>query len=242
MKFLSLFTGCGAFDLGLERAGMTCVGQCEIDPFCRAVLAKHWPAVPRWEDVKTLSGDDVRRAAGPVDCIAGGFPCQDISLAGSGEGLAGKRSGLWSQFFRLIRDLRPRFVIVENVAALRSRGLVTVLGDLASIGFDAEWSTLSSCAMGATHMRRRLFIVAHSDGQHGAKGVRTGHSPAFRPLQAFNGFESARADAKARMENPSELYRGADAAPRRMDRNRAVGNAVDPHVAEWIGRRLMEAI
>src|SRR5690348_7144513 len=119
LRVLDLFSGIGGFSLGLERTGgFETVAFCEIDPFCRRVLAKHWPNVPCFEDVTTLRGESV----GPVDAICGGFPCQDISYAGNGAGLAGARSGLWFEYARLIRELGPKLVLVENVAALLSRG------------------------------------------------------------------------------------------------------------------------
>ena len=140
MNVLDLFSGIGGFSLGLERAGFTTVAFCEIDPYARAVLRKHWPLVPQFEDVRDLTADALSRYdIGPIDVICGGFPCQDISHAGKGAGLAGERSGLWSEIARLVGELRPRYVIVENVAALRGRGLERVLGDLAEIGYDAEW-------------------------------------------------------------------------------------------------------
>lgn len=210
---------------------------CEIDPFCRRVLAKHWPDVPIFEDVRELTAD----AVGPVDIIAGGFPCQDISRAGSGLGLDGSRSGLWGEFFRLIRDIRPRFVLVENVAALLDRGMGRVLGDLASIGFDAEWSCVSACAMGAPHMRQRVFVVAYPNGVDEWQRVRHSDAQQDGPLSAVDRLESARACWRARLANPSELYRGADGVPFRLDRNRGLGNAVVPQVVEQIGRAIMSA-
>lgn len=132
LSFLSLFSGIGGIDLGLERAGMRCVGQVEIDPYCRAVLARHWPSVPQWDDVRTFKREQLKERP---DLIAGGFPCQDVSNAGTRTGLDGHRSGLWTEFHRIVREIRPRFVLVENVAALLVRGLDRVLGDLASCGY-----------------------------------------------------------------------------------------------------------
>lgn len=163
MRVPDLFSGIGGFSLGLERTGgFQTVAFCEIDPFCRRVLAKHWPEVPIYEDVRTLDavrldGDGIGR----IDVICGGFPCQDISLAGKGAGLEGERSGLWSEIARLAGELRPRFVIVENVAALLGRGLDRVLGDLAEIGFDAEWHCIPASAIGARHGRDRIWLVAY---------------------------------------------------------------------------------
>lgn len=161
MRVLDLFSGIGGFSLGLERAGMETVAFCEISPVCRHLLAHHWPDVPRFDDVTTLTGEQV----GPVDVICGGFPCQDISFAGKGAGLAGERSGLWREYARLVRELRPAFVIVENVAALLGRGLGDVLGDLAALGYDAWWDCIPAAAVGAPHRRDRLWIVAYARGQ-----------------------------------------------------------------------------
>ena len=116
MNVLDLFSGIGGFSLGLERAGMKTVAFCEIEPFCRAVLAKHWPGVPIYEDVRSLTGAGLASAGIVPDAICGGFPCQDISIAGKGAGLDGERSGLWHEYRRLIAEIRPRWVIIENVA------------------------------------------------------------------------------------------------------------------------------
>lgn len=161
MRFGSLFSGIGGIDLGLERAGMTCAWQVERDAYCSAVLAKHWPGVRRYEDVRTFPPAlTAFPDADDIDLIAGGFPCQDVSQAGKGEGIDGERSGLWREYARIVRVLRPRFVLVENVSRLTIRGLDRVLGDLAELGFDAEWTRLSAADLGAPHLRQRIFIVA----------------------------------------------------------------------------------
>lgn len=126
----SLFSGIGGLELGLERAGMRTVWQVEQNEYCRKVLAKHWPDVQRFIDVREVGAHNLP----PVDLICGGFPCQDISNAGTMEGLAGERSGLWSEYARIVRELRPRYVVVENVSALLARGIGCVLGDLAGLG------------------------------------------------------------------------------------------------------------
>ncbi len=166
LKVLDLFSGIGGFSLGLERTGgFETVAFCEIEPFPRRVLAKHWPKVPCYDDVRTLTADTLRRDGIAVDVICGGFPCQDISFAGNGAGIAhGTRSGLWSEYARLIGELRPQFVIVENVAALLGRGLDRVLGDLAAVGYDAEWHCIPASAIGAPHRRDRLWVVGHTAG------------------------------------------------------------------------------
>ena len=164
LKLLDLFSGIGGFSLGLERTGgFETVAFCEIDKFCQKVLRKHWPHVRQYTDVTKLTAAQLAADGVTVDVICGGFPCQDISLAGRGAGMGeGTRSGLWSEYARLIGELRPRYVIVENVSALLSRGLDRVLGDLAEIGYDAEWHCIPASAVGAPHRRDRVWIVAHS--------------------------------------------------------------------------------
>jgi DNA (cytosine-5)-methyltransferase 1 len=162
LRVLDLFSGIGAFSLGLERAGMRTVAFCEIEPFARRVLAKHWPDIYIFDDVRTLSAQHLTGMGIGVDVICGGFPCQDISVAGRGAGIGGERSGLWSEFARIIGEVGPRYVIVENVAALLGRGLGDVLGDLASLGYDAEWHCIPAAAVGAPHIRDRIWIVAYA--------------------------------------------------------------------------------
>ena len=242
LNVLDLFSGVGGLALGLERAGLSTVAFCERDEYARRVLARHWAGVPCYPDVCELTAD--RLAADGVprpDVIAGGFPCQDISFAGSGAGLAGERSGLWREFARLIGELRPRFVLVENVAALLVRGIGDVLGDLSRIGYDAEWSVVSACSVGAPHVRRRVFIVAYPDSIYGWPRVRDTAARPERQVQTDDSLEGSRAGWRARMANPSELYGGADGLPAGLDRNRGIGNAVVPQVAETIGRALMRA-
>jgi DNA (cytosine-5)-methyltransferase 1 len=233
----SLFSGIGGLELGLERAGLgPVVWQVEREPYCRAVLAKHWPDAARHDDVCAVGAHTLT----PVDVICGGFPCQDVSYAGEGAGIAeGTRSGLWFEYARLVRELRPRYVVVENVAALLTRGLGVVLGDLARLGYDAEWSTVSACSVGAPHVRQRVFVVAYPDGQHGRPGLRYPAARPNGPLQAVDSLEGARARYRARLADPSALYRGADGVPHRLERNRAIGNAVAPDVGTAIGRLIV---
>ena len=159
MRFVSLFAGIGGLDLGLERAGMTCVAQVEKDLWCQQVLAKHWPDVPRWGDINNLDPKELP----DHDLIAGGFPCQPVSAAGLRLAQDDPR-WLWPSFFRIVRDVRPRFVVVENVPGLTVRGMGDVLGDLASIGYDTEWQSIPAAAVGAPHLRWRIFIVASPSG------------------------------------------------------------------------------
>ena len=174
LRVLDLFSGIGGFSLGLERTGgFETVAFCEIEPFPRRVLAKHWPEVPCYDDVRTLTAARLASDGIAVDVICGGFPCQDISVAGKRAGIAeGTRSGLWSEIDRLIGELRPAYVIVENVANLL-RGPVEqpggwfgrVLGDLAERGYSAEWENIPASAMGAPHRRERVWLVAYPNGE-----------------------------------------------------------------------------
>ena len=177
MRVLDLFSGIGGFSIGLERAGMSTVAFCECEPFPTAVLAERWPHVPCYPDVRELTAD--RLAADGlvgIDVIAGGFPCQDISLAGKGAGLGGERSGLFREIVRLAGEVRPRWIFLENVAAIRSRGLEEVLGALAALGYDACWDCVPASALGAPHRRDRVWIVAHAD-QHVGREGRAGDGP-----------------------------------------------------------------
>jgi DNA (cytosine-5)-methyltransferase 1 len=263
----SLFAGIGGFDLGFERAGMRTVWFCEQDPFCQRVLARHWPGVPVFPDVRALDG----AAAGRVDVLCGGFPCQDLSVAGRGAGLDGERSGLWGEYARLIRDLRPRYVVVENVAALLARGMGRVLGDLAACGYDAEWDCIPASAVGAPHRRDRVWLVAYPqrDAVRVEPGWRRGEGRAGTALAAVDGEERPVADAEVvairpglRPDEPRRVGRGrpgdrggtdgdwwatepdvgrvADGVPQRVDRLRALGNSLVPQIAEHIGRRIVE--
>ena len=184
-QLLDLFSGIGGFSLGLERSGgFKTVAFCEIEPFCRRVLAKHWPEVPCYDDIRLLTAERLAADGIAVDAICGGFPCQDISHAGRGAGLNGDRSGLWFEYARLIGELRPRYVIVENVAALLVRGLERVLGSLAEIGYDAEWHCIPASAVGAPHIRDRIWIVAQP--QHTDADIPGSHRAS---LDQFGGVE-----------------------------------------------------
>ena len=158
MKLLDLFSGIGGFSLAAEWVWgeeLEIVGFVEIDKYCQKVLKKHWPNVPIWNDIKTFHYD------GEVDLITGGVPCQDISIAGKGAGIEGEKSGLWSEYKRIIGECRPEFALIENVPALTYRGLDRILCDLAEIGYNAEWQCISASEMGSWHKRERIWIVAY---------------------------------------------------------------------------------
>lgn len=247
LTFISLFAGIGGMDLGLERAGMECVAQVEIDDYATKVLAKHWPNVTKFRDVRDVGAHNL-----PVcDLIAGGFPCQDISQAGKRAGLSGERSGLWFEFHRIICELRPRYVLVENVAALRTpirragrfiepAPISRVLGDLAESGYDAEWDCIPASAVGAPHQRDRVFIVAYSNGQR----CRQMEQPVLGGTQAQRATNTIEYSRSTRgggwWQTEPDVGRVAYGVPDRLDRLRGLGNAVVPQVAEFIGSLIME--
>ena len=240
MNVLDLFSGIGGFSLGLERAGMRTVAFCEIEPRRRDDLRRLWPGVPIHDDIRTLRGADV----GHVDVIAGGFPCQDISSAADAPaGIDGERSGLWRDFARLIGELRPQFAIVENVADLTVRGLGRVLGDLAALGYDAEWHCIPASAVGAPHPRDRIWIVAYAPEVFGEKQF--GNQP--RRILSRDGLlalveNEGRGNSVASWwaAEPS-VGRVVYGVPHRVDRLGALSNAVVPQIPEIIGRAIMSA-
>lgn len=170
MRVLSLFAGIGGMDLGLERAGMTVVAQCEIDPFCRQVLRKHWPKVKQYDDVRTLSGEQVKREVGPVDVCVGGYPCQPFSTAGKRGGAEDDRH-LWPEMRRLVEALRPAWVVGENVAGHITLGLDQVLSDLDTLGYASRAFVIPAVAVDAKHRRDRVWIVAHANSSRQCAGT-----------------------------------------------------------------------
>jgi DNA (cytosine-5)-methyltransferase 1 len=244
---MDLFSGIGGFSLGLKRAsGFRTVAYCEIDGYCQRVLLSrmhdgHLDSAPICTDVRALDGGPWN---GTVDLICGGFPCQDISDAGLRRGLDGERSGLWSEIARLVRQVRPKYLVVENVAALLHRGMGRVLGDLADCGLDAEWRVLPACGFGAPHCRERVWIVAHP---HSKRLLRWTGNPSSewegvvevqRRTQQLEGL----LQAQVRSGVPARSGRGVhDGVPKRVDRLCSLGNSIVPVVAEWIGRRILEA-
>lgn len=222
MKVGSLFTGIGGFDLGLERAGVEVAWQCEIDPHARAVLAKHWPGVPCYDDVRGITAG----AVAPVDLICGGFPCQDVSVAGRRAGLAGERSGLWFEFHRVLAELKPPWVVIENVPGLLSsnggRDMGTVLGGLGDLGYRWAYGVLDAQWFGVAQRRRRVFVVGH---------LGDGRAAEVLPLpDGMCGNPPARATAGEEVAGTlgGDLGRGSSGGP---------GNDLDGHGAYVITRR-----
>jgi DNA (cytosine-5)-methyltransferase 1 len=267
-KVLDLFSGIGGFSLGLEATGgFETVAFCEIEPYPIAVLKKHWPNIPVYKDVKTLTKERLDADGIFVDVICGGFPCQDISLAGKGAGIAGERSGLWFEFHRLIKEIKPKVIIAENVSALRSRGLEEVLRSLFEIGYDAEWHCIPASAVGAPHRRDRIWIVAYPNTQFGRGEQSIGVSSSGKTWDKFGGSHSDVANASGKrlqrdewqrqagtQEQPSGHFtkcswwdiepnvgRMADGVSHRAHRLRALGNAVVPQIPQMIGKAILNA-
>lgn len=240
MNVLSLFAGIGGLELGLERAGMTVVGQVERDPYCMSVLTHHWPEVPKHDDVTTAVDWWRGAVRPPVHVVAGGFPCQPFSTSGLRRGVADER-WLWPAMRDVISAVRPRYVVVENVAALvrDADAFGAVLADLHELGFDAEWSIVPACALGAPHTRERLLLVAHPPSDHvqdqgqgsqAARGLRAEPRGDRRPIRR----------AVRWLPEPA-LDRVAHGVPSRLVRGplHALGNAVVPSVGELAGELVM---
>ena len=237
-NLLDLFSGIGGFSLGLERTGgFETVAFCEFDKEAQATLRARYPGTPIYDDVRTLTGARLHADGLRPNAICGGFPCQDVSLAGGGEGLDGARSGLWFHFYRLICELRPDVVFVENVAALLGRGLGRVLGCLAAIGYDAEWHCIPASYAGARQLRDRVWIVAYPQ-RHDVQG---------RAPVTKGWCETSRAEQLAGLVQPctwptisGARNRGTGhGIPRGIHRNKQLGNAVVPQMPELIGRAFL---
>ena len=281
----SLFSGIGGLDLGLERAfsgELQTIWQVEENEFCQAVLERHWPHAKRYDDVRTVGANNLE----PVDVLCGGFPCQDISIAGKGEGLDGKRSGLWWEFHRLINELRPRVAVMENVSAIDVRGLSAVVGSLAQIGYDCQWTIISAAQCGAPHLRRRWFGVAYpssiANGGRATTNTSAGQSRQNSSIQAGRSSthvydtagdatntnsqrvkeqpiwsesveatrqsECGSSQAAGTRQNywqgfPTQppVRRRNDGVSNRVDRLRALGNAVVPQCSEWVGQQIINS-
>ena len=230
MNELALFAGAGGGLLASEKLGWQTICAVELDEYCRRILIQRQndgslqSKFPIWDDVCTF---DARPWRGRVDVVTGGFPCQDISSAGSKEGISGKSSGLWRQMARIVCEVRPRFVFVENSAMLTARGLGTVLADLAAMGFNARWGMLGASAVGAPHRRNRLWIMAYTNGN------------GFDQRIARNDGSEKNAWSEHRLEHHrrSGLYatpgvcRMADGVAYRLDRLKAIGNGQVPQCA-----------
>lgn len=262
----SLFSGVGLCDLGLSWAGMRHVFFCEIDPYCRSVLTKHWPTIPIHTDIRMLKGSNLPH----VDVLCGGFPCQDVSQGGNRAGIKeGTRSGLWYEYVRLIEEIQPRYVIIENVRGLLSCGIEIVLQSLAAIGYDAEWEVLPADALGAPHRRERVFIVAYpnsngfdhrhrllsplrrvvADNQQTIRvsdwlGIRFDRSRKASAREAYRGTVIYRMDdGGTKGLDGSDCVKSLtrDIVPIWINRLKALGNGIVPQQAQAIASCILEA-
>lgn len=247
MQYISLFSGIGGFDLGFDQAGMECVLQVEKDEKARAVLAHHWPNVPKMELVEDVTRESVRQLRiETVDLICGGFPCQPISEAGLRQAQNDER-WLWPEYFRVVCEFMPRWVVIENVSGLLDRGGCGVLRNLAQIGYDAEWQALPASAFGAPHIRERVLIVAYpsSFGRMDAAKIfdRVVEEALPQSKEAWGTSYPKRGNGgTVRLFPDSELLRVDDGFPSELDKARVtqLGNAIVPQITEWIGRRIRE--
>lgn len=244
MRVLSLFSGGGLGDFGLTLAGMEIVGQVEIDEYCQKILKLRWPEVPKWRDIRDVKGAEVIKTCGAVDLISGGFPCQDISTAKpEGEGIDGEKSGLWKEMFRIICEIMPRFVLVENSSALLFRGLGNVLSDLAKIGYDAEWDCIPASALGLPHQRDRIWIIAYPDGI-GLNENQNLLQGKFNRQSCWGGaydrIDLSFGETKIQSLVVPEYLRNHDGGSNLMERIHLLGNGQVVQVVEWIGKRIME--
>jgi len=251
MRVLDLFSGIGGFSLGLERAGMRTVAFCEIDPFCRRVLRKHWPEVPIHEDIRVLNGRTIS-----TDVICGGFPCQPFSHAGKRRGAADHRY-LWPEMRRVIAEARPAWVFGENVVGIVRMELDTVLSDLDSLGYACRTFVIPAAAVDAPHIRKRVWVVArHANGNGESIGavdaevagmqgdVADADGQGLEERQGERGDDAAQFSSfvgGSRWFAEPGVGRVAYGIPYRMDRLRALGNAVVPQIPEIIGRAITKA-
>lgn len=253
LRVLDLFSGIGGFSLGLERTGgFETVAFCEIEEFPRRVLAKHWPEVPCYHDVRELTADKLASDGIAVDVITGGFPCQDVSSSGHKRGMDGTRSGLWSEIIRLACNLQPQVIFVENVANLlageRGAWFGRVLGDLAEIGYNAEWHCLPASYIGLPQSRDRVWIVAYPK-RFGWLRLDEGFKK-IRSSVYLESFGEGWADTVQLLPTMGELFRqpssdivrNDDGLSEGLDRLKGCGNAVVPQIPELIGHAILEAI
>ena len=248
LRVLSLFAGIGGFDLGLERTGgFKTVAFCEIDPFCQRVLAKHWPTVPCYEDVRELTAERLWADGITPNVIAAGFPCQDASVGqtqwGKRVGIHGERTGLFYEVTRLARELGVELVLLENVPGLLTAGFGYVLGAMADSGFDVEWRCLSASALGLPHRRNRLWIVGYACGSR-LSGHHAGQSILESAQAALAQHGHAASGAWSALDRDLDSLRGGDGLSVAMERRRvrALGNSIVPQIPQAIGRAILASL
>lgn len=255
LNLLDLFSGIGGFSLSAKWAlkeHVNTIGFCEIDEYCHAVLQKHFKNVPIYGDVRELTPRKINYKK--VDIVTGGFPCQDISMAGKGAGIEGERSGLWKEMFRIIRQCEPRWAIIENVSALTHRGLTVVLNDLAKAGYDAEWQCIQAREVGARHKRERIWIVAYPSSlrlqckkkDRKLERERSSKSSGRNGIQKHtSSLSKSRLGGVANgipnwIHEPKGVPRVGKMIPDREGRIKAMGNSIVPQIPYLIFKRIGE--
>jgi len=255
-KIGSLFSGIGGFELGLERAlPARTIWQVEQNKFCQSILKKHWPKSKIYDDVRNITKENVE----PVDILCGGFPCQDISVAGKQGGIDGKKSGLWWEFHRIIIELsegrKKPIVVLENVPNVLRLGGIEVLGSLAQIGYHAEWTIISAKQFGAPHLRKRWFCVAYpnikrfSSWEHGKRTKRGEKITSTGKMDFMDKNSGKNENTKNQTKktywqkntSQSPLCQLDDGIPKRVARLKALGNAIVPQCSEWIGEQIWKS-
>lgn len=242
LKMLDLFSGIGGFSLAASWTNkIETKAFCEIDPFCQQVLRKHWPNLPIFDDVKTLTRSSLNCS---IDIISGGFPCQDISVANKVQkGLEGQKSGLWFEYLRLIKEFSPKYVVIENVSNLRNKGLNVVLQNLSEVGYDAEWHCIPASHVGAPHQRDRIWILAYPQSVfcNGGKIYNEKFNEMSSVFSKFGNNYSERFKYRnGWVFSESAICRKNDGVPKQVDRLRALGNAIVPQVVYPIFKIITE--
>lgn len=232
LRELALFAGAGGGILAGKLLGWRTVCAVERDAYCAQVLAQRQndgilKPFPIWSDVRSFDGRPWR---GIVDVVSGGFPCQDISVCGKGDGIEGERSGLWSEMFRIICEVRPRVAFVENSPAITSRGLGRILGDLAGMGMHAKWGVFRASSIGACHHRARFYLVAYTDSSE-LEGLDIQESLCIDQEESRRRQFTRAIDATLPADDYANMPRNHDDVARGMDRLKATGNGWVPTVA-----------
>jgi len=243
LKVGSLFSGIGGIDLGFEREGFKTAWFVDVKPHARAIIAKRWAKATIYGDVTKIQWKEIEQ----VDILVGGFPCKDLSkLNTKGKGLQGKKSGLWRFYKRAIREIRPKYALIENVPTLINNGLSQILADLASIGYDAEWCIISAQAFGAPHKRERVFILAYPHrerSQEPSKELEEQKVGEFQFQSVSRSWDEIRISFWERIPSLESWVCGVDdGVSNRLERLDCLGNAVVPQVAQYIARRIKEKL
>jgi len=267
LRVLDLFSGIGGFSLGLERTGgFETVAFCEIESYPQKLLAKRWPGVKIYDDIRQLTAGRLAGDGIGVDVITAGFPCQDLSVCGVGQGFEGKRSSLYREVIRIIGECKPRYAIFENVTGLltgdRGRWFSQFLNDLARVGYDAQWSCIRASQLGARHLRDRVYILAYPGSQrlsrrdkksgeiNGEVGASERGKAGRETVSVSYGGESPRirmpepvlSGRPGKLESEPFIHRRNDDVSGWSHQVKGLGNAVVPAVIELIGNAIMEVV